>query len=262
MRLLADILPEAHWLVGNSRSFEDFWRSQEAVAGSLTGLVVLLHSPFVFPGKDCLKRLIAAHADSGAPVVLPVDPRGWGGETAMHYATLHGFERFTVRLAQEGRQLLPYDGRAPLLQLMAAERLRQAGPEEWESILTPPATALLVSDAFVHPYADYYGGNRAEVLGLVPADTGRLLDVGGGEGRFAALVKNKRGCVVHVAELNPDAAAVAETHADRVWLGDFLSLDIDERYDCITLLDVVEHALDPAGMLRRAGELLAPAGTI
>jgi 2-polyprenyl-3-methyl-5-hydroxy-6-metoxy-1,4-benzoquinol methylase len=263
IRLLAKMLPAAHWVIGNSRSFEEFWQSQETTSKKLTGMVVLLHSPYIVPGKDCLERLSSALESSGAESVLPVDPRGWGldGITA-DYATLRGFERFNIKLVGAGQHLLPYDGRTPIMQMIPAERLRRLTPEHWMKVLTPPASALLVSDAIIHPYHDYYAGDRAEVVGTLPAGIGKLLDVGGGEGNFAALAKQYLRCEVHVVEMNPEAAAIAATKVDRVWVGDFLSLTIEERYDCVTLLDVVEHVVDPVSMLRRAAELLAPGGSI
>lgn len=264
IRLLAKMLPAVHWVTGNSRSFEEFWQSQESMAKELTGAIVLLHSPYIVPGKDCLERLASALDSSGTEAVLPVDPRGWGLDgTAADYTTLRGFERFSAKMAAAGQHLLPYDSRAPIMQMIPAERLRRTTPEHWMKILTPPDSALLVSDAIIHPYHDYYAGeDKTAIVGALPAGIGKLLDVGGGEGNFAALAKQHLRCETHVVEMNAEAAAIAATKVDRVWVGDFLSLMIEERYDCITLLDVIEHAADPADMLRRAAELLVPGGNI
>jgi hypothetical protein len=179
IRLLAKMLPSVHWVTGNSRSFEEFWQSQESTAKKLTGAVVLLHSPYIVPGKDCLERLASALDSSGTEAVLPVDPRGWGLEgTAADYATLRGFERFSAKLAGAGQHLLPYDGRAPIMQMIPAERLRRITPENWMKVLTPPASSLLVSN-YHPPYHEYYAGDRSEILGVLPPGIGRLLDVGG-----------------------------------------------------------------------------------
>jgi SAM-dependent methyltransferase len=261
--LLSRMLPASNWVIGNSRSFEEFWQSQETIAGELTGVAVLLHSPYILPGKNCLERLRSALEKSGAEAVLPVDPRGWGTDGVVaDYATLRGLERFTSRLAAAGQHLFPYDGRPPIMQMVPAERLRHTPAEHWMKVLAPPASALLVSDAVIHPYHEYYAGNRAEILDTLPAGISKMLDVGGGEGNFAALAKQRLRCEVHVVEMNPEAAAIAAAKVDRIWEGDFLSLQIDERYDCITLLDVLEHSADPAGMLRRATGLLTPEGSI
>lgn len=264
IRLLANMLPAVHWVTGNSRTFEEFWQSQEPTVKKLTGAIVLLHSPYIVPGKDCIERLASALDSSGANAVLPVDPRGWGLDgIAADYASLRGFERFSARLARAARHLLPYDGRAPIMQMIPAERLHRLTPEQWMKVLTPPASALLVSDAVIHPYHDYYAGeDKTAIVGALPAGTGKLLDVGGGEGNFAALAKQHLQCEAHVVEMNAEAASIAATKVDRVWVGDFLSLMIAERYDCITLLDVIEHTADPSDMLRRAAELLVPGGSI
>lgn len=263
IHLLAKMLPSAHWMIGNSRSFEEFWKSQESTAKKLTGAVVLLHSPYIVPGKDCLDRLASALDNSKAEAVLPLDPRGWGLDgIAADYATLRGFERFAAKLAGSGRHLLPYDGRLPIMQMISSKRICQTTSESWMEVLTPPVSALMVSNSVIHPYHDYYAGDRAEIVGTLPAGIVKLLDVGGGEGNFASLAKQHLQCEAHVVEMNPEAATVAAKKVDRVWVGDFLTLLIEERYDCITLLDVVEHAADPAAMLRRAAELLAPGGNI
>lgn len=263
VRLLPKMLPASNWVIGNSRSLEEFWQSQETIARELTGVVVLLHSPYIVPGRDCLERLRSALEESEAGSVLPVDPRGWGPDgVSADYATLRGFERFAARLAKSERRLLPYDGRPPLMQMIKAELLRRTDKENWMKLLKPPESALLVSDAVIHPYHDYYAGDRAEVIHALPAGTHKLLDVGGGEGNFAALAKRHLQCEVHVVEMNPEAAALASSKVDRIWEGDFLSVRIDQRYDCITLLDVLEHSADPAVMLRRAAGLLSPGGQI
>ncbi|MGD1075566.1 MAG: hypothetical protein ABR903_05745, partial [Thermodesulfovibrionales bacterium] len=230
VRLLARLLPVARWVVGNSQSFEEFWKSQESAAKTLSGPVVLLHSPYIVPGKDCLERLTSALENSRAEAVLPVDPRGWGldGITS-DYATLRGFERFAAKVARSGQHLVPYDGRAPIMQMVWAERLRRTTSENWMKVLTPPPSAFLVSDAIIHPYHDYYAGeDRTAIVRALPAGVGKLLDVGGGEGNFAALAKQHLRCEAHVAEMNAEAAAIAAAKVDRVWVGDFLSLQIEE----------------------------------
>jgi len=263
VRLLAKMLPAVHWVIGNSPSFEEFWQSQETTAKKLTGVAVLLHSPYLVPGRDCLQRLRSVLEESGAEAVLPVDPRGWGLEGVVtNYATLRGFERFHSSSEKAGRRLLPYDGRGPVMQMIPAKRLCRTASENWLKLLTPPDSALLVSDAIIHPYSDYYAGDRREIIDVLPANTGKLLDVGGGDGGFAALAKQRLGCEAHVAEMNAEAASIASTRVDKVWVGDFMSLPITDRYDCVTLLDVVEHSPDPAGMLRRAADLLLPGGNI
>lgn len=263
VRLLSRMMPASNWFIGNSPGFEEFWQSQGSIARKLTGVAVLLHSPYIVIGRDCLERLRSALEESGAETVLPVDPRGWGLERVVtDYATLRGFERFAERLGTDGRRLLPYDGRPPMMQMMSTERLRRTDEEHWMELLTPPPSALLVSDAVIHPYHDYYAADRTEIISILPAGTGKLLDVGGGEGNFAALAKQHLKCKAHIVEKNPEAAAVAAAKVDRIWQGDFLSIMIDERYDCITMLDVLEHSEDPAAMLSKAAELLLPGGYI
>jgi 2-polyprenyl-3-methyl-5-hydroxy-6-metoxy-1,4-benzoquinol methylase len=49
---------------------------------------------------------------------------------------------------------------------------------------------------------------------------------------------------------------------DCVWQGDFLAQPIDARFDCVTFLDVIEHAAVPLPWLERARSLLNPGGCI
>ncbi|EKD99055.1 MAG: glycosyl transferase family 2, partial [uncultured bacterium] len=90
----------------------------------------------------------------------------------------------------------------------------------------------------------------------------RVLDVGGGEGGFLEALKSARSCETHLAEYSVAACEIAVSKVDRVWPGDFMATLFDERFDCITFLDVLEHTVKPQDWLERARQLLLPDGCI
>lgn len=116
----------------------------------------------------------------------------------------------------------------------------------------------------------WYVARREIVLDLLrrglgaPDGTLRLLDIGCGAG----------GLLPHLAEFgsvtgvdpSPDAVAHAARHGTGdVHVGtlpDGLPFGSDDRFDVITLLDVVEHIDDDVLSLRVISRLLAPAGIL
>jgi SAM-dependent methyltransferase len=90
--------------------------------------------------------------------------------------------------------------------------------------------------------------------------TGAVLDVGSGCGAFAAFMRD-RGW--RVAATEPSAEARTRAAAD---YGLQLAPDLDalegERFDGVTLWHVIEHVLDPCGLLDRVRGLLAPDGVM
>jgi len=118
--------------------------------------------------------------------------------------------------------------------------------------------------AYVHDYADYRGHERADLLALLPADAHRIVDVGGGEGAFAAAFVRERGGRAWVLE--PDAAAAARARARGLPVieGRLGSADAahDGSFDAVTMLDMLEHLEDPLQALCDARRLLRPGGAL
>ncbi len=92
---------------------------------------------------------------------------------------------------------------------------------------------------------------------------GRMLDVGPGTGIFLFLAK-ERGWIplgIDICELSADKAK--EEFEIKVDVGSFDTYPYEDgSFDCITMLDVVEHSRDPLAFLRRAFDLLRPGGVI
>ena len=200
---------------------------------------------------DIMTSATAVHAyDSGyAPPLAP------------DYCTLRGMERFLNVLGSEPNATQPNVNRqralVTLTTLGAIRNGRVLGAAFW------------IPSAYVHDFSNYHQGRREEVLPLVPENTRRLLDVGGGEGGFLISAKDLLGCETHLAEFSADACRLASRHVDHVWQGDFFTQTFKNSYehdaavfDCVTFLDVLEHTSDPHLWLDRARTLLAPGGAV
>jgi SAM-dependent methyltransferase len=91
---------------------------------------------------------------------------------------------------------------------------------------------------------------------------GRLLDLGCNEGRGLGLYARNGFSTVEGLETNPVAAAAARQRGFTVHgvaLEDFRP---NQLYDVVVLSNVLEHALDPAEMLRHVRRILKPGGEV
>jgi len=90
-----------------------------------------------------------------------------------------------------------------------------------------------------------------------------VLDVGCGQGRLLVRLK-ALGWEVEGQEIDPDAGAHSlEDRAIRVYRAPLAELCLPEgRYDAIVMNHVIEHAVDPLGLLRECRRLLARGGQL
>lgn len=228
-------------------------------------VVLLLAHGHVLVARVVLERLLRALHDSPPLGAMHSYDSRHAPAPAPDYCTLRGMERYVGRLGASDLGLSAEPGpRTALVTLTTMGTLRH-GPEG--------TSGTWVQDAFVHDFSDYHSARREEVIPLIPPGTRSLLDVGGGEGGFLREAKVVLGCETHLAEWSTASCAIARTHVDHVWEGDFIQHDFQPvsthsaaqpvmRFDCITFLDVLEHTSDPHQWLKRAGELLAPGGAI
>lgn len=90
----------------------------------------------------------------------------------------------------------------------------------------------------------------------------KLLDVGCASGHFM-LAAAQAGYDVSGIDVSPEAIAhVTAGLGFRAWAGDVLHLDMQERYDVITLWETIEHILRPAPVLRKLHGWLKPGGVL
>jgi len=93
---------------------------------------------------------------------------------------------------------------------------------------------------------------------------GRLLDVGPGTGIFLHLASTEFGWQPFGIDICQESAdkALAE-FGIALQVGDFDTYPwAPASFDAVTMLDMLEHTLDPAASLRRAWKLLKPGGVI
>lgn len=102
------------------------------------------------------------------------------------------------------------------------------------------------------------------MLDEVPAGA-RVLDVGCATGYLAAPL-TASGCSVVGFEQDPESAAAATPHCERVIVGDIQDPEdraqIDGSFDVVLLGDVLEHLVDPWEALRFIRSLLSERGFV
>lgn len=115
----------------------------------------------------------------------------------------------------------------------------------------------------------YFGGFRKDIIPLIPKNIHNLLDVGCGYGVTAFNIKNLLGNVeIHGIENNQHALEIANKKLDRVFNIDLnydnKTLDnfLDNKYDCILCLDVLEHLINPDLILINLAQKLSIKGRI
>lgn len=217
---------------------------------------------------ETLAQCLAACDD--AVCALPDDARFASGEWAPDYSTQVDLERYVERRgslplhasAQERVHAAPLAYMLRLDRLRTLERLPEIGWSELPQALGP--RTVLAPRAYVHSYADYQQGGRAEMLDMLPENVHRLLDVGGGEGGFAdAFVRQRQGAAVLV---EPGVEAAHKARARGLEVHEVcieqLAPERVGRFDAISFLDVLEHLIDPLAALRQARLLLAPGGVL
>lgn len=102
-----------------------------------------------------------------------------------------------------------------------------------------------------------------EVLGFVPAKSGRLLDIGCAGGVFLDEAR-RRGFDVRGIELNPTQAKSARDRFGlEVAVGRIEDIPVDrwcETFDAVTILDCLEHIPEPLEALRKVARWTRPGG--
>lgn len=223
-------------------------------------VLVMLNPALLIP-DNLEEELLSLMRDGVAGCVLPSDPRGCVTGAGIDYASRSGFDRFVSRLSV-GARWMPFDGRTPWLYLVSRQALA-ACQVPWQQLPADLGNRTLIAgQTFVHSYADYYENNRAEMLRLLPDEVRTLLDIGGGAGNFGMAFMRERGGQATLLEQNLIMAAAARQRGLTVLEGDFHTITVADRYDCVAFLDVLEHIPDPLAALVKARQALKPGGRI
>ena len=220
--------------------------------------VLVLASHRVLIGRTSLCRMreeLAADLAGGA--VYATDLTTTGPEASNDLFTLADFELAESRWLAGDPQA--GGGGAPEPDACPAVLLSPAAAAQWASGARPSGPRV----GLCYQFIDYYGGERADVLPLLPPDLGpesSVLEVGCGRGATAALIKERSGCRTVGIELNPEAAAAAESRLDRVIHGDVQTVEPGEKFDAIVAFELFEHLTDGQAFLERAAGWLRPGG--
>jgi 2-polyprenyl-3-methyl-5-hydroxy-6-metoxy-1,4-benzoquinol methylase len=112
----------------------------------------------------------------------------------------------------------------------------------------------------------YQNAGNEVALSLIPIGARRILDVGCGAGDNARQLKIRAPKIDIVGvTLSKAEAEMARAHCSSVHLFDLNRVDIrdvGEPFDAILLSHVLEHLLDPVGVLRKLLPLLRPGGHV
>jgi SAM-dependent methyltransferase len=113
----------------------------------------------------------------------------------------------------------------------------------------------------------YYGHVRHEILPYLPRSAEAVFEIGCAEGATLRFLKeSKRAKWVGGIEKFEAAASAARLHVDWLRTGDIERADLelpDRRVDVLLCLDVLEHLIDPWGVLRKLCEaLVLPGGVV
>lgn len=105
---------------------------------------------------------------------------------------------------------------------------------------------------------------RTELLPLLPRPLGRVLDIGCATGLTGEALRQEQPERLVGVEINPEAAELARQTYDEVLTGaaeDVLS-ELDGPFDTILCYDVLEHMVDPWGVLQQIARLSPPGGRL
>ncbi len=111
----------------------------------------------------------------------------------------------------------------------------------------------------------YYNDDREEMLFFLPKDAKKVLDVGCGNGIFAASIKKENNAEVWGIELMEDEILKAENILDKSFAGpceDHIDSLPDNYFDAIYFNDILEHLVDPYDVLERIKSKLSSNGVV
>lgn len=91
-----------------------------------------------------------------------------------------------------------------------------------------------------------------------------ILDVGGGDGSLLDLIKEQNPQVkrTSVVDIDTKAEDRAKRKGHQFYLSKIEEAALQEKFDLILMLNILEHVSDPQGVLLKAVQQLAPGGVL
>ncbi len=112
----------------------------------------------------------------------------------------------------------------------------------------------------------YYDNINVPLLDAIPPEASVVVEIGCGTGGLGAAFKARHStCRVYGVELHAASASIAAERLDMVLCGNIDALDLSflqGQVDCLVYGDVLEHLVDPWGVLTRHRALLSPHGSV
>jgi len=112
-----------------------------------------------------------------------------------------------------------------------------------------------------------YQGIRPDILRHIPTNASMVLDVGCNEGAVGTAIKSRSPATRVIGiDINEQAVQAAKQHLDEahtVDLNDMAKLDVflaGRKFDLIIMADVLEHTIDPWGIISRLHNVLTANG--
>src|SRR5207302_3914421 len=111
---------------------------------------------------------------------------------------------------------------------------------------------------------DYYRVERTDLLPALPDPLGQVLDVGCATGVTGRLLRPRAPEKLVGIEINPAAAHAAREIYDEVIVGSVEDVlkDLSGSFDTILCYDVLEHLVDPWGVLEQLARISVPGGRL
>lgn len=203
---------------------------------------------FAAPGRWALRRCPSCDHGWLHPMPEPED-------LAKLYSSY--WEEFDSLFPRVGQGPRGFGGRT-LFDIATLSALRAMGYEDSVGSAASQFFARILP--LVPPLKEILDGT---VMSLRPKDTGRLLDVGCGDGSFLVLMRSL-GWKVSGIDPDPAAARVArDRHGLDVSVGNIEEVDLPQgAYDAVTMQHVIEHVHEPISVLEAAGVVLKPGGVL
>ena len=89
----------------------------------------------------------------------------------------------------------------------------------------------------------------------------KIFDIGAATGYFLGLAK-KQGWQTSGSEISDYAANEARKRGHKIFCGDLLTAPVGDKYDVITMWDVLEHVKDPQGYVSKAEKMINKGGLL